>query len=61
MLTHDDVQKWIENTLVFLAPAILAFLVTLTGDLESAGAGVFVLYLINVATDLFRKWYRENK
>lgn len=60
-LNQQDLAKWSKNALIFLAPAALSFLLTVQKDAEAAGTSVVVLYLLNLAVDLFRKWYANNK
>lgn len=56
-LNKADILKWGENTAIFLAPALLVFLITLQtgGSLESA-ANVLYLWFLNTCIDLLKKF-----
>lgn len=58
----EDVLKWLKNALIFAGPALIVLIGSAT-DLvpKEASYGVVLLYALNVATDLFRKWLSENK
>ena len=61
-LIREDVGKWGRNALIFLAPAVLAFLTTLANSVPNEAVwGVAVLYALNLLTDAFRKWWSKNK
>ena len=56
-LSREDVGKWLKNTMIFSAPALLAFLVALQGgsDMQFAlGAGYSAL--IGATIDLIKKY-----
>lgn len=63
-LNKEDVKKWLTNTLVFLGPALIAFLGALAIAVRDnapkegnwATGAIIALYLINVLTDLLKKF-----
>lgn len=58
---RDDVNKWLKNTALFLAPALILFLTQMQQGVPYQDA-IKVLYLwgINTLIDLTRKWLTEN-
>lgn len=56
-LNKEDIRKWGKNALIFLAPTILVFIASLSQLVpQEAWYGAILLYLINILTDLFRKF-----
>lgn len=56
-LNKEDVKKWLKNALVFLGPAILVLLVSISDALpKDAQWGIVALYVVNLVTDLLRKF-----
>ncbi len=56
-LNHEDVKKWLINTAVFLAPALLVFLSAIQAGVPVRQAMLAVYtYLLNVAIDLLKKF-----
>ena len=70
MLEQQKLNKWINNSLTFLAPLFILYLLTIQEKITNQGfsleafeitdtmAGGMSLYIINVALDFFRK-YRQ--
>ena len=68
MLKQPKLNKWIDNSLVFLAPLFILYLVTIQDRITTDGIslsdfyidqtmfGAMLLYLINVLLDFFRKY-----
>jgi len=56
-LNKEDLKKWGNNTAIFLAPAILVFLLIVKngGTQEQALTAVY-LWLLNVTIDLLKKF-----
>lgn len=65
-LNVQDVKKWINNTLVFLAPVALIYLGVVASRLQDGIQGIdfvltpevqgmIALYIVNIALDFFRK------
>lgn len=60
-LNREDVQKWAKNAIVFFAPALLLFLVSIqAGKSVQEAAQVLYLWGLNTAIDLTRKFIAEN-
>jgi hypothetical protein len=62
-LNKEDIKKWLQNTLVFSAPTILAFLLALQGnrfDRDSFSVAFAMAYQALLASliDLFRKFIK---
>ena len=68
-LNAQDVQKWVRNALVFLAPVAMVYFGVVAGKLQDgvqladfvvtpAVQGAIALYVVNTATDFFRKLVR---
>jgi len=56
-LNKQDVRKWLINTAVFLAPALLVFLTAIQSGVPVKQALLAVYtYLLNVAIDLLKKF-----
>lgn len=66
MLTRNDIAKWLQNSLIFLAPIALIYLAFVSDNLNdglnaadfipnNAILSMMVLYLVNVCVDFFRK------
>ena len=59
---REDFKKSLKNALVFGGPAILVLLASFVGAIpEDFKYGAIALYVLNFATDLFKKWLEENK
>ena len=56
-LNKDDLKKWAKNALIFLAPALLVLLASVSASLpKDVQWGVVALYVVNILTDLLRKF-----
>jgi cell shape-determining protein MreC len=67
-LTTADLKKWGTNLLIFLAPVVLIYLLSVIAVVNSAGVsvaafvpapatvGAMVLYVLNGIVDLIRKY-----
>lgn len=56
-LNETDIKKVANNALIFAAPAILVLLASFRDIVpKDAAWGVVALFVVNVVTDLFRKW-----
>lgn len=56
-LDKQDLKKWLTNTAIFLAPALLVFLTALQSGVPLKVALLSVYsYLLNVAIDLLKKF-----
>lgn len=56
-LNRNDVEKWLKNTAIFAAPAVLIFLTEIQAgkSLEEALVAIKV-WLLSTAIDIVRKW-----
>ena len=73
MLKQPKLDKWIDNSLVFLAPLAILYLMTIQGRIQEGGislsdfyldekmVGAMSLYVINVLLDFFKKYRSVNK
>lgn len=71
-LNQTDVQKWIHNAEVFLAPVALLYVSFVLKNINSSGfswsvfyptvmvQGSFVLYVLNTVYDLLTKFIQGN-
>ncbi len=71
-LNMADIKKWLHNTLVFFAPVALIYIGFVITNVSSDGIswsdfipnnatiGAFVLYILNVALDFFKKLIADN-
>lgn len=56
-LNKEDVTKWLTNTAIFLAPALLVFLTAIQAGMPVKQAMLAVYtYLLNVVIDLLKKY-----
>ena len=56
-LNAQDLNNWVRNTIIFLAPALLALFASIQGSLpKEATSGIVALYILNVLTDLLKKY-----
>lgn len=56
-LNGEDWKKWAKNTAIFLAPAVLVFLVSIQqGKTMEEGLIILKLWALNTAIDLVRKF-----
>ena len=61
-LNKQDVAKWAKNAFIFSIPALLVLLASFQEIVpRDASWGVLALYIINVLTDLLRKFANETK
>jgi hypothetical protein len=61
-LTMEDAEKWVRNSLIFLAPAMIVFLTAIqSGTPFEEALKVVYLYGLNVTIDLLKKFVSENK
>lgn len=60
-MNSEEFQKWIQNILVFSAPAFLVFLTALAAG-KPLNDAMYVLYLaiINTLVDFLKKWVPEK-
>jgi len=68
MLNKQNLNKWKNNSLTFLAPLFILYLVTIQGRIQENGItlddfyfdqtmiGASTLYVINVLLDYFKKF-----
>jgi len=73
MLKQPKLNKWIDNSLVFLAPLAILYLMTIQGRIQEGGIslsdfyldekmiGAMSLYVINVLLDYFKKYRSVDK
>lgn len=60
-LIKADMRRWLKNTALFLAPALLLFLTQLSiGSSLQESLPVMYLWLINTLMDVTRKFLTEN-
>ena len=72
-LNFQDIQKWLHNLRIFLAPVGLIYLAPIIASLASGGVitrasfvpspmveGAIILYVLNGAYDLLNKWKAGN-
>lgn len=58
----QDWQKWIKNSLIFAGPALIVLVASIIEVIPQEGIwGAIVLYLLNVITDLLKKFLSQNK
>lgn len=67
-LNAADVQRWIANLIVFIAPVLLIYLLAVIATINSSGVslasfapnaltvGAMVLYILNAVVDIIRKF-----
>jgi hypothetical protein len=61
-LNKEDVKKWLKNTAIFFAPALLVFLVAIqSGTTREEALYLVYLWLLNTAIDLTRKFVAGSK
>jgi|CXWL01.1.fsa_nt_gi hypothetical protein len=61
VLVSEDLKKWLGNALVFAAPALLVLIASIVQIVPADFKyGVFVLYVLNLLTDLLRKYVGVN-
>ena len=61
-LIKQDLQKWGKNTLTFLAPALLIFLLAIQSGVPVKDALISVyLWGLNVSIDLLKKYIAITK
>ena len=73
MLSTQKLNKWINNSITFLAPLAILYLITIQNRIQTDGValedfyldekmvGAMLLYLINVLLDFFKKYKSDNK
>lgn len=60
-LNNEDVKKWVKNTIIFLAPALLVFLTAVQAGVPVQQALLAVYtYMLNVVIDLLKKFISSN-
>lgn len=60
-LVKADLDRWIRNTIIFFAPALILFLTQLANGVSFQEAlPVLYLWLINTLIDVTRKYLQEN-
>jgi hypothetical protein len=71
-ISKEDLQKFARNGLIFLAPLALLYLGFVTAEIKVDGfqptdviptvpvIGAMILYILNVATDFFNKFVKDN-
>lgn len=60
-LNKEDVEKWLNNAIVFLAPALLVFLTAIqAGRTVEESLNVLYLWGLNVVIDLLKKFIAGN-
>lgn len=56
-LNKADIQRWLTNTLIFAGPALLVLLASAAKIVPTDSQyAVVALFVINVATDLLKKY-----
>jgi len=61
-LNKEDVRKWLKNTAIFLAPAVLVFLVAIqAGTPRDEALYLVYLWLLNTFIDITRKFIAGKK
>lgn len=56
-LNTQDLKQWAHNALVFLAPALLVLIASTVQIIPADWKyGTITLYLLNILTDLLRKY-----
>ena len=57
-----DFQKWSKNTLIFLSPALLIFLLQIQAGKTLQEAFVALqVWLLGIVIDFLRKWSSSNR
>ena len=71
MLSTQKLNKWANNSLTFLAPLAILYLITIQNRIQTDGValedfyldekmiGAMSLYVINVLLDFFKKYRKE--
>ena len=66
-LNYEDVKKWVDNSLLFIAPLATIYLIFVAANINEGGLswsdfvpnnfvlGTMVLYIVNVLLDFFKK------
>jgi hypothetical protein len=61
-LKSSELLSWLQNALIFLAPAILAFLMSLNNILPQDWKYAFIAALvINEVVALFKQWVQSHQ
>ncbi|OGY24248.1 MAG: hypothetical protein A2Y57_04145 [Candidatus Woykebacteria bacterium RBG_13_40_7b] len=56
-LNKEDLAHWAKNALIFAGPALVVLVASIRDVVpKDASWAVVALYILNVATDLLRKW-----
>lgn len=60
-LNNEDIKKWANNTLVFLAPALIIFLTAIQTGVPIKEA-LYSIYLwgLNTSIDLLKKFVQQK-
>jgi len=60
-LNNEDIKKWANNTLVFLAPALIIFLTAIQTGVSIKEA-LYSIYLwgLNTSIDLLKKFVQQK-
>jgi hypothetical protein len=60
-LNEQDINKWLKNTAIFLAPAVLlALLAIQQGKGKEEVMAILQLWMLNTAIDITRKFISEK-
>lgn len=61
-LTRQDIEKWLNNLLLFSTPALLIFLTALAqGTPLSDAINILYVAILNALIDLLRKYFADNQ
>ncbi len=61
-LNKQDLQKWGTNALIFAGPALIVLLASIKDIIpKQAEWGVFALFVVDIVTDLIRKFIAGKK
>ena len=61
-INREDTGKWLKNALIFAIPALIVLVASFKEIIpDGAVWAPIALYVINVATDLLRKYLADNK
>jgi hypothetical protein len=71
-LDFNDLDKWLTNAVVFMAPVVVIYLTFVAANINTEGfawsdfkindvvLGTMVLYVVNVVLDFMKKLVKDN-
>ena len=60
-LDKQELRKWAVNTLIFLAPALLVFLLQIQdGKTVNEAVGAIYVWMLSTSIDMLKKFVKES-